>query len=78
MRKSGVDQARIGFRMRQFVRDVREPGAARLKFADQRQRLLDGLVHRMRHVAQRVQHQVVQTGEQRLWRIPGATLKSVR
>jgi hypothetical protein len=31
--KAGINQASIGFGVRQFVRDVREPRPARLKLA---------------------------------------------
>src|ERR1700737_2903736 len=64
--KSSGLQSLIGFRMRQFVRDMREPCPPRLKLAHEFQRLLDCLVHRVRHVAQRVQHQVVKTRKQGL------------
>src|SRR5258705_12605758 len=62
--KSRGLQPLVSFRMRQFVCDMREPCPPRLQFAHQFQRLLDRLVHRVRHVAQRVQHQVIETREQ--------------
>src|ERR1700676_5380807 len=67
--KAGLDQSRVGFRMGQFVRDVREPRPARLELLYQGQRLLDGLMHRMRHVPKRIEHEVIQSGKQQLGRI---------
>ena len=69
MRPSRLREPLNCFRMRQLVRDVREPRAPRLQLADEREGLLDGLVHRMRHVTQRVENQVIQVGEQQLRRI---------
>src|SRR6202521_5756766 len=54
--------------MWKFVRDVCEPRLARLQFTNQGQRLLDGLMHRMWHVAKSVEHQVIQVRQQRLGR----------
>ncbi len=56
MGKPRIDEPRVGFRVRQFMRDMREPRAARPEFADQRERLFDGLMHGMRRVTQRIQH----------------------
>src|SRR5258706_16375320 len=50
--------------MRQFGRDMRKLCPPRLKLAHEFQRLLDRLVHRVRHVAQCVQHQVIETREE--------------
>ena len=52
--------------MRQVVRDMREPGAARPNSGDQVESLLHGLVHRVWLIAQRVEHQFVRAREQRL------------
>lgn len=54
-------EAFVGLRVRKFVGDVREPGAARLKAVDKEERLLDSLVHRMRRVAQGVDDEFVET-----------------
>src|ERR1700722_1658160 len=62
---SGLRQPRNRFGVRQFVRNVREPRAARLEFSDQFQRLLHGLMHRMRNISQRINNQIVQIREQR-------------
>jgi len=49
--------------VRQLVRDVRKPRPARFQFADQRQRLLNSLVHRVGHVAQRIENEIVQVSK---------------
>ena len=72
-----LGQARIRFRVAQVVADVREPRALRLQFLDQRQRLLDVRMRRVRHVAQRVQNEIVEPAEQR-FRAFRHRLKSVR
>ena len=58
-------QPRICRLMRQIVRNVREPRPFRPQSVDQRQRLLHRLVHRVRHVPQRIQNQIVQIFQQR-------------
>ena len=50
--------------MAQVVADMREPRALRLQLRHQRQRLLHIRMHRMRHVAQRVQDEIIQPGQQ--------------
>src|SRR5215468_5736404 len=56
--------------MRKIVRDMCKPSAARLEAVDQRQRLLNRLVHRMRRVAKRIKDEyieILQEGNRRLW-----------
>src|ERR1700719_1059948 len=54
MGKSCVTQALVGFRVRQVVRDMREPRAFWSQPLYQRQGLLPGLMHRVRNIAQRI------------------------
>ena len=54
VRIAELAQALIGFGVGQIVSDVGEPGAARIEFFDQRQGLIDGLMHGMRNIAQGV------------------------
>ena len=65
MRVAHFYQALVGFGMRQIVSDVREPRAARLELLNERERLLDGLMHGMWNIAQRVQHQFVESLQER-------------
>ena len=60
MRIAEGAEARIGFFVRKFVRDVREPRAPRLQLVDEAKGLLDGLVHRVRRVAQCVENEIVE------------------
>jgi len=50
----------------QVVADVGEPGVFRLELSDERERLLDIRVHRMRRVTQRVENEVVESAQKRL------------
>ena len=58
-------QALIRFRVWQVMSDVCEPGTARLELLNERERLLDGLMHGMWNIAQRVQHQLIETFQER-------------
>src|ERR1700730_3770257 len=65
-----LPQTLIRFGMRQIVSDVREPRPARFQPIDQRERLVNGLMHRMRNVAKRVENEFVKVFEQgggRIW-----------
>ena len=57
-------QSRVGFGVRQIVSDVREPCALGFQVGNYGERLIDGEMHRMRNVAQRVNDEVVEPGEQ--------------
>ena len=59
-----VTKAFDGFRVGEVMGDVREPGAARIEFADERKSLVHGLVHRMRRVAEGVEDELVKIGEE--------------
>ena len=63
--KSRVAQSLVRFRVRQIVRDVREPRAPRPQLLHQRQRLRHRLMHRMRNIPQRIDDQIVQPLQQR-------------
>src|SRR5215475_10904909 len=58
-------QALVGFCMREFMSDVREPSAARLEEIDEGQGLFDRLVHGMRRIAQRVNDEVAEILQER-------------
>ena len=53
-------KAFIGFGVGQIVGNVREPGATGIQLFDERQGLVDGLMHGMRNVAQGVDDQFIE------------------
>src|SRR5260221_85541 len=64
VRESHLAQALVGFRVGQIVSDVGEPCTARIELPDERERLVNRLVHGMWDVTQRVDDQVVEALEQ--------------
>src|SRR5260370_35443694 len=69
MRPAHSYQALICLSVRQVVSDVREPRAARLELLNEGERLLHRLVHGMWSIPQSVQHELVESLEQRHRRI---------
>ena len=65
VRVAEILQPLIGGLVGQIVRNVRKPGALRLQPIDERERLLDGLMHRVRNVAKRVEDKIVEVFEER-------------
>jgi hypothetical protein len=57
-------EALVGVRVRQIVSDVGEPSATGAELLNKGERLLDGLVHGMRDIAEGVENEVVETFEQ--------------
>ncbi len=64
MMPSELAEALVGLRVRQIVSDVREPRATRSKLLNKGERLLDGLVHGVRDVAEGVENEVVEIFQQ--------------
>jgi len=62
---AGLTDTFVGGGVGKFVSDVREPGAAGLKFVDEGEGLFDGLVHGMGNVAEGVDDEVVEVFEER-------------
>lgn len=65
VRISERSKAFVGFRVGKFVRNVSEPGSARLEPVDQGQSLLDCLMHWMRGVTKSIQDEHVEILQQR-------------
>lgn len=53
-------EAFVGFRVREFVGNVREPGATRLEAIDEDESLLNGLVHWVRRIAESVHDKFIE------------------
>src|SRR6267378_550857 len=65
IRISQLPQPLIRSRMPQIMRNMRKPGPLRPQLINYRQRLLHRHMHRMRHIPQRIQNQIVQSLQQR-------------
>ncbi len=62
---AGFAEAFVGGGVREFVSDVREPGAAGLELVNQGEGLFDGLVHGMGNIAEGVEDEVVEVFKER-------------